>query len=176
MTDSDIRLRSNCAWGSPGLDPALVGIENRGRSHRRPTRRQNADDRTAGTGGRLPRSRKRWTRAGRSSLLRLLRERDRYSFFASRGERIRSPADRAGDECDHDEERTEGGDLGDVAQGMSGDGVLILASLITVRPLYVPYMFESERVAPDQDRIRGPRTFYSRRGVSIGEFPPEQLV
>src|ERR1700734_2086930 len=41
---------------------------------------------------------------------------DALSFSASR-------ADGAGDERDHDEERPESGDLGDVAQRVSGDGL-----------------------------------------------------
>ena len=35
----------------------------------------------------------------------------------------RSRPDRAGDERDHDQERAEGGDLGDIAQRVKGDGM-----------------------------------------------------
>ena len=84
-----------------------------------------------------------------------------------------SPAlrdDGAGDERDHDEERPKGGNLGEVAQGMSSNGVH-LGLLIVVSSLYVLLMFLSswlrrifaeekrpfcqEKIAPLQDAAGG---------------------
>ena len=74
---------------------------------------------------------------------------DALSFSASR-------ADGAGDERDHDEERPESGDLGDVAQRVSGDGLhlslldlykfMICSLIVRVNSLDPQVLSELERL------------------------------